>query len=119
MKFLWTTLMVNDMDASLRFYQEIVGLPVNRRFTASDGSQYAFLGKGETQLELIKSVSGTIPSYGTEISIGFEEHYLSEKIRFVRDRGLAVDGPYSPNPSISFFFIKDPNGIRVQFVEQK
>ncbi|MDD5601014.1 MAG: VOC family protein, partial [Actinomycetota bacterium] len=32
MKFCWTTIMVNDLEESLKFYQEIIGLPVNRRF---------------------------------------------------------------------------------------
>ncbi len=26
MKFLWTTILVNNMDESLKFYEEIVGL---------------------------------------------------------------------------------------------
>lgn len=119
MKFLWTTLLVKDMDVSLRFYQEIVGLCVNRRFQGADGAEYAFLGDGETKLELISNPNGPEPSYGMEVSIGFDEPYLSEKLRFVRERGLPVEGPFSPNPNISFFFVKDPSGIRVQFVEEK
>ncbi|NLK05931.1 MAG: VOC family protein, partial [Spirochaetales bacterium] len=28
-------------------------------------------------------------------------------------------GPFSPNPYVRFFYILDPNGVKIQFVEQK
>ncbi|ODS49840.1 MAG: lactoylglutathione lyase, partial [Halanaerobium sp. 4-GBenrich] len=28
-------------------------------------------------------------------------------------------GPISPNPKIEFFFVLDPNGLKIQFVENK
>jgi lactoylglutathione lyase len=39
-------------------------------------------------------------------------------IRLVNEKGLeVVSGPFQPNPFIKFFFIKDPNGVNIQFVE--
>ena len=119
MKFLWTTLLVKDMEASLTFYQEIVGLNVARRFAAPDGSAFAFLGEGETKLELIAHPSGQEPHYGREVSIGFEVDSLEDKLRFVKEKGLAAEGPFAPNPHVAFFFVQDPSGIRVQFVQNK
>jgi lactoylglutathione lyase len=49
--------------------------------------------------------------------LGFEVKSVDEKIQFVKEKGLAVTGPIQPNPSIKFFFVKDPNGVSVQFVE--
>ena len=37
MKFCWCTIGVKDMDASVKFYQEIVGLHISRRFAAGPG----------------------------------------------------------------------------------
>ena len=34
MKVCWITINVIDMDESLDFYQEIIGLELNRKFTA-------------------------------------------------------------------------------------
>ncbi|HHZ01685.1 MAG TPA: VOC family protein, partial [Tissierellia bacterium] len=34
MKFLWTTLLVNNMEESIKFYEEIVGLKLVERFQA-------------------------------------------------------------------------------------
>ena len=53
MKFCWTTLSVNNMEESLKFYHEIIGLPVDRRFKMGPEAEIAFLGDGETKLELM------------------------------------------------------------------
>ena len=53
MKFCWVTINVKDMEASLRFYQEIVGLTIDRRFQAGPGVEITFLGNDETKVELI------------------------------------------------------------------
>jgi len=119
LKFLWVTLSVKNMEESLKFYQEIVGLPVDRKFYTPDGACYAFLGGGETKLELIAHPSGTEPRYGREMSIGFEVDSVEKKMQFVKVKGLAVEGPFSPNSHVSFFFVNDPSGVRVQFVESK
>ncbi len=46
MKFCWCTITVKDMEESLKFYQEVVGLKLNRRFEAGPGVEIAFLGDG-------------------------------------------------------------------------
>ncbi len=52
MSFCWCTVHVKDIDASIKFYEEIVGLKVAQRFGAG-AMEIAFLGSGETKLELI------------------------------------------------------------------
>ena len=46
MKFCRCTITVNDLEESLKFYQEIVGLSLNRRFATGSGMEIAFLGAG-------------------------------------------------------------------------
>ena len=41
------------LEESLKFYQEVVGLELDKRFQAGPGVEIAFLGKGETKIELI------------------------------------------------------------------
>ena len=118
MKFCWCTITVKNMETSLKFYQEIVGLPLNRRFAAGPGTEICFLGEGETKVELICGAAHKTFNGGTGISLGFEVKSLDEKIKFIREKGLAVEsGPYQPNPHLKFFHIKDPDGVNVQFVE--
>jgi lactoylglutathione lyase len=118
MKFCWCTITVNNMEESLKFYEEIVGLSLNRRFAAGPGMEIAFLGVGGTEVELIFNPNHKASGNIDGISLGFEVNSVDEKIKFIKEKGLAVDsGPYQPNPHIKFFFVKDPNGVSIQFVE--
>ncbi len=119
MKFLWTTIEVLDVDESVRFYQEIVGHSVEHRI-AGEETNIAFMGDGETKIELI-SHKGVVPqAVGALISIGFEVDDLDAKIAFLQERGIPITaGPFSPNPRIRFCYVEDPNGVRLQFVEQR
>jgi len=118
MKFCWCTITVRNMEESLKFYQEIVGLPIIRRFTSGAASEIAFLGDGETKIELIHTEENKLVNIGQDISLGFEVNSVDEMIKFVKEKGLELEsGPFRPNPHVKFFFIKDPNGVRIQFVE--
>lgn len=118
MKFCWITLTVNNMEASVKFYQEIVGLPISKRYPAGPGVEICFLGEGETKIELIYNSNQKTPGNAEGVSLGFEIESLDEKIKFIKEKGLEVaGGPFQPNPHIQFFFVKDPNGVNIQFVK--
>ncbi len=118
MKFCWSTIKVRDMEESLKFYQEIVGLSLNRRFDAGPGREIAFLGEGETQIELISDENNKAINIGEDISLGFEVSSIEEKMKYVKDKGIDIhSGPIKPNPHVQFFYVVDPNGLKIQFVE--
>ena len=117
MRYCWTTLQVRDLEESIVFYQEIVGLPVKRRFSAGPSGEIAFLGEGETQIELFES-SGTPLEPGNAVTLGFATDSLDRTLAFIADRGIEIEsGPFQPNDHIRFFYILDPNGVRIQFSE--
>lgn len=119
MKFCWSTLKVKNMGESLKFYEEIVGLTVDTRFRVSSEMEIAFLGNGETKIELIAYEGTHTVDVGKDISWGFAVDSVDEMIRFVTEKGIAIDeGPYQPNPHTRFFYVSDPNGLRIQFVER-
>ncbi len=120
MKFCWTTIKVNNMEESLVFYQEVVGLTIDRRFPAGPGVEIVFLGNGETQVELIHDEKVKEVKIGQDISLGFQVESVDKMMDFVKDRGIAIhSGPIEPNPNIKFFHVLDPNGLNIQFVEFK
>lgn len=120
MKYLWTTIHVSDMKKSLEFYQEVVGLKVNKSFPAGPNMEFSFLGDGETQVELICDKNVKEVHIGQDISLGFEVDSVEKMMDFVKQKGIEiVAGPISPNPQVTFFFVEDPNGVRIQFVENK
>ena len=118
MKFCWSTLMVKNLEESLLFYMEVVGLKVSRRFAAGPGVEIAFLGDGETKIELICNEDLKEVGFGNSISLGFEVNSVDEMMVFVKNKGIDVhSGPFKPNPHSKFFYVLDPNGLKIQFVE--
>lgn len=108
MKFLWTTLHVTQLESSLAFYRDRLGLSVNRRI---EPAKIVFLGSGETLLELIEGEAK--PSDG--ISLGFSVNNLEYWTESLRD--CLVSDIISPMPGFRFCFVTDPDGYRVQLVE--
>ncbi|MCT8974970.1 VOC family protein [Clostridium sp. CX1] len=118
MKFCWSTLMVKNLEESLRFYRDIVGLNVDRRFNAGPGIEIVFLGDGETKIELICNEALKDVNYGHDISLGFEVNSVDEMMAYIKEKGMDIySGPFQPNPHTRFFYVLDPNGLKIQFVE--
>ncbi len=120
MKFLWTTIPVSDMEKSLKFYSEFMGLgPVAKMGVPSH--QVVMLGNdGETKLELIYEPGRALPENpGGTVTTGFAPDDLDAFIAKLGEMGIPAVGPIAPSPGIRFFFIKDPDGYTIQLVEQK
>lgn len=118
MKFCWVTINVKDLEESLHFYQEIIGLGINRRFKPDNDREIVFLEKGETQIELIYGPRAENIVVGKDISLGFEVESLDKIKEVLKNNNIAIhSGPFQPNLSIQFIYVLDPNGVKIQFVE--
>lgn len=112
MKYLWTTLYVKDLEKALSFYRDFLGLPLNRRMEGA--MKMAFLGAGDTEIELIEGEAKEAHS----ISLGFEVRGLEALHATLKDRYVLSD-IIRPNAHVGFFFLNDPDGYRIQLVERK
>lgn len=118
MSFLWCTLHVKNLEESIKFYERFVGLSVNRRFVSRPGIEIAFLGTGKTQLELVSTDKEAGYPLSDQISIGFSVDSVDAKLAELKEAGIEIyKEPVQPNPHIRFFYVKDPDGVSVQFVE--
>lgn len=118
MKFCWCTIRVSNMEESLKFYTEIIGLSINRRFEAGPGMEISFLTDGEVEIELIYEPNYKVKNSVEGISLGFKVKSVDEMINYVKEKGLVVEKEIiQPNPHTKFFYVKDPNGVSIQFVE--
>jgi len=118
MKFCWVTINVSNMERSLQFYTELIGLTIERTFQAGPTMQIAFLGDGETKVELICNSAQQHPEHGKDISIGFEVESLDRMIEILNEKKITITaGPIQPNPHIRFLYVLDPDGVKIQFVE--
>jgi len=118
MKQLWTTIFVKDMEESVKFYSEILNLEISNQVDAGD-YKMTFFGSGETKFELIENPNLGEVNYTDYTSTGFQVESLDASIEFLNKNHVKiVEGPIQPNPFIKFLFIKDPNGYKIQLVEQ-
>lgn len=118
MKFCWVTINVKNMEKSLHFYQEIIGLNINRRIKPNTDKEIIFLGSSETQIELIYNTKVDNIAVGKDISLGFVVDSIEQIIEILKKKNIPIhSGPFQPNLSIKFIYILDPNGVKIQFVE--
>ena len=120
MKSVWTTMHVKDLEKSIAFYEEAVGLTVENRFPAGPGAEIAFMkSEGtDTKVELLCRADFKGRQEDVALSLGFETENLDEKRAELQAKGYAVSDVIRPNPNTRFFFVKDPDGIDIQFVEE-
>jgi lactoylglutathione lyase len=119
MKYLWTTLNVENMEKSLDFYQNTLGLTLKRKFSPAPGMEFAFLGDGETEIELFCNEAVKDINPGDSLSIGFKIESTEKFSLFLKEKGIEIhSGPFQPGPSIRFFFVLDPDGYKIQLVEE-
>ena len=108
---------VLDLEKSIAFYKEAIGLSVVREKNASDGSyRIVFLGDGRTgfRLELTWMRDRKEP-----YNLGDEEFHLA----FVTDEYDAFHKKHEEmgcicyeNPSMGIYFINDPDGYCIEIV---
>lgn len=113
MAFAHVTIHAQDFERSLRFYTEELGLPVADRFEGRPGVQIAMLGAARgTKLEIVGDGEGPVDYPG--ISIGIE---MKDAGEVAKRLDPYFKGPISPNPHVTFYFIRDPDGYQVQLLE--
>jgi len=128
--FIHTSIRTNNMDHSISFYKDFLGLEVmNRTQIPSKNAEIAFLkdpdGKGST-LEITyyrdqKTFKQADYEHRLFDHIAFEVKDMEKIINALRKTKITItDEPFSlgsKGPLIAF--IEDPNGILIELVERK
>jgi len=119
--FAHNNLNVVDLDRSLKFYEEALGLTVARKKEAADGSFIlAFLTDGVTshQLELTWLRDWEKDSYNlgdNEFHLAFEVEGLEE----AHKKHKEMDCICFENMDMGVYFIADPDGYWIEIVPAK
>lgn len=119
-KFTWNTITTAALDESVRFYTELLGLSVERRFVSPQGAEFVFLkDDGDFEIELIAPPNGA-PSLVSHanLTIGLAVDNFEAMLQNVKAFGLELDGDIVTLPQIRFAFVKDPNGVGIQLIDR-
>ena len=111
---------VLDLERSLKFYDEALGLKPVREKIAEDGSyKLVFLGDGVTDftLELTYLKDRTEP-----YDLGEGEFHLAiaaDDIDAAHEKHAAMGCICHENPNMKVYFIEDPDGYWIEIVRNK
>ena len=117
-RFVHNNFNVTDLDKSLAFYQEALGLVEVKRKVAEDGSfTLVFLGDGESkhQLELTwlrNWEKGTYNLGDNEFHLAFQTDDLEAAREKHREMGCIC----YENKKMGIYFISDPDGYWLEIV---
>jgi lactoylglutathione lyase len=121
-KLLHTRMRVSDLDQTIRFYTDVLGLEVLERKVSPRGSQLAFL-KVPNSEELIELTSfppsGPVTVQEDLVHLAFQVENLDDTIASLNAKGIKVtDGPTRTSSGSRFIFIDAPDGYEVELIER-
>ena len=121
-KLLHTRMRVSDMDRTIAFYTEVLGLEVLERKTSPRGSHLAFLRvpNSEELIELCSfPASGPVHVQEDLVHLAFQVENLDDTIASLHKKGIKVtDGPTTTSSGSRFIFIDAPDGYEVELIER-
>jgi lactoylglutathione lyase len=121
-KLLHTRYRLDDLERTVRFYKEILGLEEVRRHKSPRGSELVFL-KAHGSEELIELChfpsSGPVHVQPDLTHLAFEVESLDEFGRHLAAHGLKYsDGPTYKENGGGFAFIDAPEGYEVELIQR-
>jgi len=121
-KLLHTRMRVSDMDQTIAFYRDVLGLEVLERKVSPRGSHLAFLAVPNSD-ELIELCSfppsGPVKVQEDLVHLAFEVGNLDEVIQELTRKQIPItDGPTRTASGSRFVFIDAPDGYEVELIER-
>ena len=120
-KLLHTRYRVRDLEKTVSFYKDVLGLKELRRHTSGRGSQLVFLKApdGDVEIEICKFDQSGPVVVGPDLThLAFEVDDLEKFAREAAAKGYPLsDGPHSTGSS-KIAFIDAPEGYEVELIER-
>ena len=114
MKVKYATIIVRDMEESVKFYREILGFETDSVYNLGPGIMITLMKSGgETMVELIQNKEDKCGLH----CIGFEVDHISAVVQDYRQRGVRIIMEPRPITNGSLAFIEDPNGARIALIQ--
>lgn len=113
MKIRYATIIVNDMQESVKFYTETLDFTIDEVFDVPGGKITLLDGDGFAGMELIEHPNYDVGMY----SIGMDVEDINEEIRKLEEKG--ADIALRPMPTQVGYMARviDPNGINIVLVQ--
>jgi lactoylglutathione lyase len=114
MKVKYATIIVRDMDESIRFYTEFMGLEIASQHKPVPGVVITIMkSEGEAMVELIKNPQDDIGLY----SLGMDVEDLWTTVKELKAKGAKITMEPKPITVGALAFCEDPNGAKIALIQ--
>ena len=122
-KLLHTRYRVDDLDRTVAFYRDVLGLEEIRRHKSPRGSQLVFF-QAPGSAELIEitcfPAGGQVQVQPDLTHLAFEVESLAEFEKHLARHGLKFsDGPTTSSQGTTFAFVDAPEGYEIELIEKR
>ncbi len=127
MRVLHTMIRVNDLDQSLRFYVDVLGMKLLRRKDYESGRfTLAFVGYGDEESTAVLELTYNWDRHAYDlgdafghVAIGTDDiHAACERIRAAGGKIVREPGPMKHGTTV-IAFVEDPNGYKIELIETR
>ena len=122
-KYLHTRFRVSDMDKSISFYHDVLGMEVIEQKTSPRGSKLVFLKfpDMDCELELCSFPdSGSVHVPEDLVHLAFEVDDLEVCIEKLNAAGVPItEGPLETSNGTKFIFTEDPDKYEIELMYHK
>ena len=120
-KLLHTRYRVNDLERTVKFYREVLGLEEVRRHKSPRGSELVFLKapQSEEQIEICRyPASGPVRVQPDLTHLAFEVDSLATFGKHLAKLGLTYsDGPHPQPDGSGIAFLDAPEGYEIELIQ--
>jgi len=121
-RLLHTRYRVNDLEHTVKFYRDILGLQEVRRHKSPRGSELVFL-KAPGSAEEIEICcfpgSNSVQVQPDLTHLAFEVDSLDEFAKHLARQGLKYsDGPITSSSGTTFAFVDAPEGYEIELIQK-
>jgi lactoylglutathione lyase len=121
-KLLHTRYRVKDLEKTVNFYTDVLGLQEIRRHTSGRGSQLVFLKAPESdeEIEICKFDESGPVIVGPDLThLAFEVDDLEKFARESAAKGYPLsDGPHKTSGSSAIAFVDAPEGYEIELIQR-
>jgi lactoylglutathione lyase len=121
-KLLHTRMRVNDIERSVKFYEQALGLVVSRRHTSPRGAQLVFLAtpNSEEEIELCQLPNSPAVVVQPDLMhLAFEVEDMTAFVAALEQKGFKLsDGPTKGSTTSVIAFIDAPEGYEVELIQK-
>jgi lactoylglutathione lyase len=121
-KLLHTRMRVNDLERTVKFYEDALGLKVSRRHTSPRGAQLAFLQTPNSEEEIELCQLANSPSVQVQpdlMHLAFQVEDLTAFAAQIEKKGYKLsDGPTKTGTGGIIAFIDAPEGYEIELIQR-